>query len=117
MQIPRLQGRTGAAVLGADLRQQHRVVLGVLDVGREVLHPPLPTSSLEVVVEPAEEDLLWRQAQELLQGLVLFEQPVELRVQLDVDLAQQTAADDLPDETEDQVLPDLDDVPTANVDD
>jgi len=79
--------------------------------------PPRPVGSLEVVVEPAKQNLLRGQAQELLQRLVLLQQPVELGVELDVDLAQQTAADNLPDEAEDEMLADLNDVAGANVDD
>jgi hypothetical protein len=38
-------------------------------------------------------------------------------VQLDIDLAEQTSPDDLPDQTQNQVLTHLDDITTANVDD
>lgn len=77
----------------------------------------MPLGVLEVVVEPAQQNLLRRQAQELLECLVVFQQPVQLGVQLDVDLAEQTSPDDLPDQTQNQVLAHLDDVSTANVDD
>jgi hypothetical protein len=49
-----------------------------------------------VVVEPPEQDLVRWQAQELLQRLAILQQTVQLWVDLDIDLAEQTAADDLP---------------------
>ena len=76
----------------------------------------MPLCVLQVVVEPSQQDLLRRQAQELLECLVIFQQSVQLRVQLDVDLAEQTSPDDLPDQTQNQMLAHLNDVPTANVD-
>jgi hypothetical protein len=53
----------------------------------------------------------------LLEGLVVVQQPVQLRVQFDVDLAQQTSSDNLPNQTQDQMLSHFDDVSAANVDD
>lgn len=77
----------------------------------------MPLRVLQVVVEPSQEDLLRGQAQELLECLVILQQPVQLGVQLDIDLAEKTSPDDLPDQTQDQMLAHLDDVSTANVDD
>ena len=70
-----------------------------------------------MVVEPSQQNLLWGQAQELLKCLVVLQQPVQFGVQLDIDLAEQTSPDDLPDQTQNQVLTHLDDITTANVDD
>ena len=69
-----------------------------------------------MVVEPPQQNLLWRQAQELLECLIVLQQPVQLRVQLDINLAKQTSPDDLPDQTQNQVLAHLDDISTTNVD-
>lgn len=77
--------------------------------------PSLPLGVLQVIVEPTEQDLLWGQAQELLQSLILLQQTVQLGVELNIDLAQQTTANDLPDQTQNQVLADLNDIPATNV--
>ena len=52
----------------------------------------------------------------MLQRLAILEQPVQLGMQLDVDLAEQTSPDDLPDQTKNQMLSNLDNVSSANVD-
>jgi hypothetical protein len=70
-----------------------------------------------VEVEPPQEDLIWRQPQELVQRLPLIQQPIQLRVMLDVDLAEQSPPNDLPDEAEDEVLPTLGNVGRADVND
>lgn len=84
------------------------------DTRRDV--PSGPASSFEMIIEPAQEDLLRRQTEELLQGLVLLKQAVQLGVQFDVDLAEQATADNLPNEAEDKMLPHFNNVTTANVD-
>lgn len=68
-----------------------------------------------MIVEPPEQDLLRRQSKELLKSLILLKQSVELGVQLDVNLAQQSTANNLPDQAQNQMLPDLDDVASADV--
>lgn len=78
--------------------------------------PSVPVGGLEVVVEPPKQDLLWGQAQELLQRLILVKKTVKLRVKLNVDLSQQATADDLPDETQNQMFSDLDHITSANID-
>lgn len=70
-----------------------------------------------MVVDPSEQDLLRGQPQELLQGFILVQQSVELGVKLDVNLPQESATDNLPDETEDEMFSDLNDISSANVDD
>lgn len=70
-----------------------------------------------MVVEPAKQDLLWGQTQELFESLILVQKSVELGVELDVNLAQQTTANDLPNQTQNKMLTNLDDVPAANVHD
>lgn len=79
--------------------------------------PSIPFRVLKVVVEPTEQDLLRWQAQELLQSLVFFQESVKFGVQLDVDLAQQAATNDLPDQAENEMLPNLDNISTSNVHD
>ena len=92
------------------------VLAGPLDFS-SVHSRSVPLGVLQVVVEPAQQNLLGGKAQELLQSLVVFQQSVQLRVESNVDLAEQTSADNLPDQTKNQVLLDLDDVARANVDD
>lgn len=70
----------------------------------------MPASVLQMIVEPSQQDLLRRQSQELLQGLAVLQQTVQLRVQLDVNLAQQSPTNDLPDQTQHQMLAHFDDV-------
>lgn len=70
-----------------------------------------------MVVEPAKKDLLRGKAKELLESLILVKKAVELGVQLDIDLTEKTTTDDLPDKAKDQVLADLDDVASTNVND
>lgn len=50
-----------------------------------------------MVVEPPQKNLLRGESEKLLQRLILLQQSVELGVELDVNLAQKTPADDLPD--------------------
>lgn len=76
----------------------------------------VPLGVLQVVVEPSKQDLFWGQSQELLQSLVLVQQSVQLRVEFDVNLAQKTPPDDLPDQSQNQMFSNLDDISTANVD-
>lgn len=102
-QVGLLQGRA-RTFLGFELVEQDGVVLAVSDVFGEVVHAAGPVGGFEVEVEPAEEDLVRWQAEELLEGLVVLEQSVELGVDLDVDLAEEAAPDDLPDEAENEVL-------------
>jgi hypothetical protein len=116
MQITRLE-RVARALIRLELVEQDRVVLSILHVLGEVGHLSVPSSRLQVVVEPSEQDLVWRQAQELLQCLAVVEQAVQLGVDLDVDLGEQSTADDLPNETEDEVFSTLGNVLWTNVDD
>lgn len=64
----------------------------------------MPLGVVQMVVEPPQQDLLRRQPQELLQSLAVFEETIELRMQLNINFAQQPSSDDLPDQTKDQVL-------------
>lgn len=69
-----------------------------------------------MVVEPPQQDLLRRKAQELFQCFIVIQQAVKFRMKLNVNLAQETSANNLPDQTENQVLLGLHDVAAANVD-
>jgi len=68
-------------------------------------------------VEPPQQDLVRRQPQELFQSLSILQQSVELGMNLDIDLAQKTSPDDLPDQTQDQVFPTLRNILRTDVDD
>ena len=70
-----------------------------------------------MIVEPSEEDLFWRQTKKLLKGLILVQKSVKFWVELNVDFAQQTTANNLPDQSEYQVLADLNDISRSNVHD
>lgn len=70
-----------------------------------------------MIVEPAKKNLVWGEAEQVVDCLALFAQTVQLRVELDVDLREQTAADDLPDQAEDEMLAALRKVRCADVDD
>lgn len=79
--------------------------------------PSGPVSGLEVVIKPSQEDLLRGQTEELLKLLAFSQEAVQFRVEFDVDFTQKTASNDLPDETEDEMLTDLNDVSSTNIDD
>lgn len=68
-------------------------------------------------VEPSQQNLLWRKAKELLQRLILLQETVQLGVKTNIDLGQETSLDDLPDETQNQVLASIHDILGSNVDD
>jgi len=70
--------------------QQMDVGKRVLDVGREVGDLALLAGTLEVVVDPANEDLFRRQHHEVVQSFAVLEQRHELLVMNKVDRRQQT---------------------------
>ena len=82
------------------------------------MHPARVTGLSEMVVEPAEEDLVRWEGQKVGQLLARLQQTCKSRTILEVDLGEETNADNLPQETKDkmwlalhQVLcPDVDDV-------
>lgn len=77
----------------------------------------VPSCSLQVVVEPSQQNLLWGKTKELFQGLILLQETVQLGVQTNIDLGQETSLDDLPDETQNQMLASIHDILGSNVDD
>ena len=72
--------------------------------------PSLPACSLQVVVEPSEENLIGGQAQEIVDGLALFAETIQFGMKFDVDLGKETSADDLPNETQDEMFSSLGDI-------
>jgi hypothetical protein len=82
-----------------------------------MIPPALPASSFEVVVEPSQEDLVRGQLEQIFNSLSFLAQPVKLRMELDVDLGEQTSPDDLPNETKDEMFPTFCEIRCANVDD
>jgi len=84
------------ALIGRELVKNESVALGVLNVATEVLDTSVCARLGEVVVEPAEKDLLGRELHEVLHGLALLQEAVELRVGREGDVGQKTNANDLP---------------------
>ena len=76
----------------------------------------MPARGSEVVVEPPEKDLVGRQPEQIVDRLAVLAEAVQLGVDFDVDVVQETPADDLPDEAKDEVLATLCDVRRTNVD-
>ena len=79
-----------ACVTRRDLVQQVDVRHRVLDVTGEVGDLAAAGAASQVVVDPADEDLLGRQLHEVLQTLALQQQRRQVRVLVQVDVAQQT---------------------------
>lgn len=77
----------------------------------------IPSCCPQVIVEPPQQDLLWWEAKECFEGFISFQKTVQFWVQTDIDFGQQTSLDDLPDETQNQVLASIHDVLRSNVDD
>ena len=59
----------------------------------------VPSGSFEMIVEPSQEDLIRWQPQKLFNRLAILQQSVQLGMDFDIDLAEQTSADDLPDQS------------------
>lgn len=70
-----------------------------------------------MVVKPSQQNLIRRQSQEVVYRLALFTKTIQLGMQLDVDLTEQAFANDLPNQTENQVLRTLRDICGPDVDD
>lgn len=69
-----------------------------------------------MVVEPTKQNLVWGKLQEFIQSFAILEQAVKFRMELDINLAEQTAFDDLPNQTKNQMLSSFDDILRTNVD-
>ena len=81
--------RRHAQVARRDLAQQVDVGDRVADVAGEVRDLPAAVGARQVVVDPADEDLLRRQPHQLLEALALEEERREARVLVEVDVAEQ----------------------------
>jgi len=86
-----------AQVLRSNAGEQNSVALRVLNIAREVVNTARMAGLSEVIVEPAEEDLLSRKLEEVLNCFSRLKETVKLRVSLQVNLAEQTNLNDLPD--------------------
>jgi hypothetical protein len=63
-----------------------------------------------MIVEPPQKDLVWGQTKQVVDCLALFAKSKEFGVKLDIHLRQQSSADNLPDQTENEMLATLGDV-------
>ena len=79
-----------SGISGRDLVQQVDVGDRILDVAGEVLDLAAAGGACKVVVDPADEDLLGREAHELFQRLTLVQQRGQVRVLVQVDVAEET---------------------------
>jgi hypothetical protein len=79
--------------------------------------PSLSASSLQVVLEPSKQNLVGGQAEQIVDGLALFAETIQFGMKFDVNLGKETSADDLPDETQDEVFSSVRDIRRADVDD
>lgn len=109
-------GRVDAVLGGGDLLEEVDVRLRVLDVAGEVVDALADASLLEMVVDPAEEEHIGREGQQVGEGLVALEEAREARAALQVDLGEQADADNLPQQAKDKVLGPGNHVLRANVD-
>lgn len=76
----------------------------------------MPSCSLKVKVEPSEQDLLWGKSEELFKRLILLQETIQLWVETDIDLRQETSLDDLPDKAKNQMLASIHNILRSNVD-
>jgi len=95
--------------------QQNGVRLRVLNVARKVVHALRAIAILEVVVEPAEQDLVRGKLEEVVNVFSGLQETEHLRVLSERDLTHETDTDDLPNETKYQVRATLIDIGRANV--
>lgn len=72
--------------------------------------PSLPACSLQVVVEPSQQNLVRSQTEEIVHGLSFLTEPIQLRMKFDIDLCKETSTDDLPDESKDEMFSALGDI-------
>lgn len=68
-----------------------------------------------MVIEPSKQDLFWWQPEKLVEGLIFFKKSVEFRMQFDVNLSKESSADDLPDQTKNEMLPDFNNIAAPDV--
>ena len=76
------------ALVRLNLGEKYGVVFAIRDVFGKVGDAPVPVGRLEVIVEPAEQDLVRREFEEVLVRFALLEQTVEFWVVLQIDRVQ-----------------------------
>lgn len=72
--------------------------------------PSLPACSLQVVVEPSQQNLVRSQTKEIVDRLSLLAEPIQFGMKFDIDLGEETSTDDLPDESKDEMFSALGDI-------
>jgi len=80
-----------------------RIDLGIDDVRLEVGASPRDASTLQMVVDPSQEDGLRRHLHQILETFVVKEKASQSWTAVQSDVAEQTDADDLPEETQHQM--------------
>jgi hypothetical protein len=79
-----------ASIARSDLFDKVDVCNGILDVALEVADLAAAPRPLQVEVDPSDEDLLWGELHELLEGFALVEQSGKTRMLVQVDVRKQT---------------------------
>ena len=102
--------------IGFELSQENGIILRVRYVSTEVSYSAMPASRFEMVVEPSEQNLVWSEPKEIVDSFVFFTKTEKLWVELYIDLCEETASDDLPDETEDEMLSALCEIGGTDID-
>lgn len=115
----RLVDRFGrdAGLGGRDLFQQVRVNLWVADVAGEVVATTLNAGALQVVIDPSEENRFRRQLHQVLETLIVVDQRGQAGTRVQRDVTEETDADDLPQQAEDEMGLSLLQVVRIDVDD
>lgn len=70
-----------------------------------------------MIVEPSEQDLIRRKPEKLVERLAILKQPVKLWMILQIDLGKQPPPDDLPDKTQNEMFPSINEILRTDVDD
>lgn len=105
------------SLLGGDLMDEVRVDFGVGDVGVEVVASSTNAGILEMMVHPTEQNLLWRESQEVLDAFAVLQQSRQAWTILEGDLIKETYTDDLPEQPEHQMRRAFGQVVSVDVDD
>jgi hypothetical protein len=70
-----------------------------------------------MVIEPPQENLIWRQPQQILNRLSILAKTVQLGMQFDINLREQAFPDDLPNQTQNEMFSAFSQIRRADVDD
>jgi hypothetical protein len=117
LQQVRLLESVSVAVLGSDLSEEHRVVLCIFDITREIVHFSIPSCCFQMIVEPSEEDLFNGELEEVLNGLSFLQKSIQLWMIHQIDSREQTNLHNLPDKTQDEMGFSFHQILGTNVDD